>query len=113
MSDVTMADHAFDAPDEERAYPRYEGRLEASLLVEGRAWRCWVRDISLGGAGLEPAIPAAVGKDVMLSSPFFDFDARLPGRVINVAQDKTCLAFDLEPEMREQLTRFLTDNTTS
>lgn len=106
-----MSEPKTRSPREDRAHERYEGRLEASLLVEGGRWRCWICDISLGGAGLEPEIPAALGKRVALSSPFFEFEGELPARVVNVADRRTCLAFDLDPEMREKLESFLTANT--
>ena len=44
---------------EGRRDPRYEGRLEAVLRVDGAWWRCWIRDLPLGGARLDPAIQAA------------------------------------------------------
>lgn len=93
--------------EDERRHRRYEGRLEASLIIEGDSWRCWIRDISSGGAGIEPAIPAALGKEVRLSSPHFHFEGSLPGRVINVARRRTCLTFDLDPPTHEKLMQFL------
>ena len=99
-----------DEQQDERLDPRFEGRLEAELLVDGASWRCWIRDLSLGGAGLEPPIPAALGKKVELHSPRFDFAGRLRGRVVNLAHRRTCLAFDLDPGTRQQLTAFLSSN---
>ena len=95
---------------EGRRDPRYEGRLEAVLRVDGAWWRCWIRDLSLGGAGLDPALPALLGREVELRSPGFDFDGGLRGRVINVADQRTCLAFDLEPGARRSLGAFLAAN---
>jgi hypothetical protein len=94
---------------EERRHQRFEGRLEAYLLVEGDPWRCWIRDISVGGAGLEPEMPAALGKGVVLSSPSFEVGMTLNGRVINVADRRTCLSFDLDAATQERLMRFLAD----
>ncbi len=102
-------DHG-DDPQDERLDPRFEGRLEAELLIDGASWRCWIRDLSLGGAGLEPAIPAALGRKVELHSARFDFAGRLRGRVVNLAHRRTCLAFDLDPGTRQQLTVFLLSN---
>jgi PilZ domain len=96
--------------DDERLDPRYEGQLEAFVLFRGAPWRCWIRDLSLGGAGLEPALPAMLGQTVELTCPSFDFAGGLPGRVINVADRRTCLAFDLEPEHLDALARFLAVN---
>jgi len=95
---------------DERRDARYEGRLEAVLRVGGGWWRCWIRDISFGGAGLEPALPALVGREVELRSPGFDFDGGLRGRVINVAHRRTCLVFELDAAARQQLLDFLTAN---
>jgi hypothetical protein len=95
---------------DERRDPRYEGRLEAALGLDGAWWRCWIRDISLGGAGLEPALPALVGREVELRSAGFDFDGGLRGRVINVAHRRTCLVFDLDATSRQQLIGFLDAN---
>lgn len=101
-----MSSHVESLP-EERRYDRYEGRLEARLLVEGGWWRCWIRDISPGGAGLEPAIPAGLGERVALGSPFFDFEGELPGRVVNVSDNKTCVVFELDEDTKRRLDRFL------
>lgn len=98
-------------PADERAHARYEGRLEANLIVDGGRWRCFIRDISPGGAGLEPEIPAALGKTVVLSCPFFSFEGDLAGRVVNVADGRTCLAFDLDETMARELASFLAANS--
>jgi hypothetical protein len=81
MAEVTAAKFEPEAQDERRR-ERYEGELECRLDLNGASWRCWIRDLSLGGAGLEPAIPAALGQRVTLSSPLFDFDRPLCGRVM-------------------------------
>jgi hypothetical protein len=99
-----------DLAQEERREQRYEGRLEAVLRADGGWWRCWIRDLSLGGAGLDPALPALLGREVELRSPGFDFDGGLRGRVINVADQRTCLAFDLDPAAQQRLGAFLTAN---
>ena len=96
--------------DDERSDPRYEGQLEAFVIFRGAPWRCWIRDLSLGGAGLEPALPAMLGQSVELTCPRFAFPGGLPGRVINVADRRTCVAFDLEPEHLDALAGFLAAN---
>lgn len=105
---------AIDTPTraggDERLDPRYEGRLEAFLMFRGAPWRCWIRDLSLGGAGLEPALPATLGQSVELTCPSFDFTGGLPGRVINVAHRRTCVAFHLNPEHLDALAQFLAAN---
>lgn len=95
---------------DERLDPRYEGRLEASLIFRGAPWRCWIRDLSLGGAGVEPALPAMLGQTVELTCPGFEFAGGLRGRVINVADRRTCVAFDLQPEHLDALAGFLAAN---
>jgi hypothetical protein len=99
-----------DEQQDERLDPRFEGRLEAELLVDGAPWSCWIRDLSLGGAGLEPPIPAVLGRKVELRSARFDFAGRLRGRVVNVAHRRTCIAFDLDPGTRQHLAAFLLAN---
>jgi len=98
------------ASPDERLHPRYEGRLEAFLMFRGAPWRCWIRDLSLGGAGLEPALPATLGHPVELSCPSFDFAGALPGRVVNVAERRTCVTFDLDLVRLDELARFLAAN---
>jgi len=92
---------------EERRYRRYAAPLEAELLVDGDPWHCRIHDISVDGAGLDPAIPAALGRRVELHSRHFDFTTPLPGKVINVAPERTCLAFDLDDDAARALTIYL------
>ena len=106
-----MIDGISERRQEERGDRRYEGRLEAVLRTDCAWWRCWIRDLSLGGAGLDPALPALLGRKVELRSPSFDFDGGLRGRVINVADERTCLAFDPEPATRQRLGAFLAHNS--
>jgi hypothetical protein len=92
---------------EERRYRRYPAPLEAKLLIDGDHWHCRIRDISVAGAGLDPAIPAAVGRRAELHSPHFAFPMPLPGRVVNVARERTCLEFDLDETAARELTIFV------
>jgi hypothetical protein len=108
--DHSPTDHESRACHDDRLDPRYEGRLEAFLMFRGAPWRCWIRDLSLGGAGLEPALPAALGQTVELTCPSFEFDGGLSGRVVNVADRRTCLAFELEAQRRDDLARFIAAN---
>jgi PilZ domain len=109
MSRDIMRHHAEPAPSEaeERRHRRYPAPLEARLLVEGAPWNCRIRDISVAGAGLEPALPAVLGRRAELHSPHFDFAAPLSGKVVNVAQERTCLEFDLDEAATRALTIFL------
>ena len=101
---------AADSPwQDQRRHGRHQGRLDAELLVDGAVWQCRIRDISFGGAGVEPPIPPALGRPVVLSSPALGFD--LTGRVINVAYRRTCIVFDLEPAVEAQLLTFLDQRT--
>ncbi|HEX6143734.1 MAG TPA: PilZ domain-containing protein [Geminicoccaceae bacterium] len=99
------------ASSDERREPRFEGRVGCHLVVGGARWRCWLRDLSLGGAGVEPAMPALLDQTVVLTSPAFAFDPPLTGRVVNVAHRRTCVAFELGAEAEAALARFLDDNT--
>jgi hypothetical protein len=95
---------------DDRLDPRYEGRLEAFLVFRGAPWRCWICDLSLGGAGLEPALPATLGQRVELTCPSFGFEGGLAGRVVNVADRRTCIAFELGAQRLDDLARFLATN---
>jgi hypothetical protein len=108
--DGRAIDYPRAASQDERVQPRYVGRLEAFLLLRGARWCCWIRDLSIDGAGLEPALPPALDQIVELTSPGFDFEGALRGRVINLAHRRSCVAFDLDPEMRDKLARFLAAN---
>ena len=96
--------------EDERLHPRYECELEAFVTFRGAPWRCWIRDLSLGGAGLEPALPAMLAQAIELTCPSFGFDDALAGRVVNVTDRRTCEAFDLDAERLEALTRFMAAN---
>jgi PilZ domain len=108
--DDNPKNHAQRAAPDERHDPRYEGRLEAFLMFRGAPWRCWIRDLSLGGAGLEPALPATLGQLVELTSPSFQFGGGLSGRVVNVADRRTCVAFELKGQQLDDLACFLAAN---
>jgi hypothetical protein len=92
-------------PYEQRRHPRHSSRIEASLVFDGGSWRCRLRDISPGGAGLEPAMPAALGRMVELHCS--RFSRALLGRVVNVAGNRTHLAFELDEAMQYELAKFL------
>ena len=109
MSNGGLVEGMEKSASEERAHRRYSGRLHGLLLVDGDRWRCWIRDLSLGGAGIEPPIPAALGKRVELTSP--EFEGTLTGRVINLAHRRTCIAFDLGETERRKLIEFLASRT--
>jgi hypothetical protein len=79
-------------------------------MFRGAPWRCWIRDLSLGGAGLEPALPATLGHEIELTCPSFHFDGGLPGRVVSVAERRTCVAFALDLERLDEVARFLAAN---
>jgi hypothetical protein len=51
-----------------------------------------------------------LGQTVELTCPGFQFAGGLPGRVINVADRRTCVAFDLLPEHLDGLAGFLAAN---
>jgi hypothetical protein len=47
---------------------------------------------------------------VELTCPSFEFEGGLPGRVVNVADRRTCIAFELEAQRQDDLARFLATN---
>ena len=110
--DAITPDHRV-ARNGQRHHPRYEGRVRCGLVVGEEVWSGWIRDLAVGGAGLEPAMPATLGRRVLLTCPAFDFDAPLTGRVINVAHRRTCIEFDLAPEIEAQLMEFLVKHSES
>ncbi|MGH6915763.1 MAG: PilZ domain-containing protein, partial [Geminicoccales bacterium] len=57
--DLTKPSADASAEVNERRLRRYPAPLEANLMVDGDLWHCRIRDISVAGAGLDPAIPAA------------------------------------------------------
>ena len=99
-----------DPWEDQRRHQRLTCRLEAELVFGGATWRCWIRDISPAGASLEPAIPAALGAQVELTCPRFGFASALAGRVVNVADDRTNMAFELDDAMQYNLAKFLAAN---
>ncbi|MDX1541102.1 MAG: PilZ domain-containing protein [Geminicoccaceae bacterium] len=108
--DAIVLDHEVTGADERR-HVRFDGRVPCYLEIGEDAWRARIRDLSVGGAGLEPAMPATLGQTVRLSCPAFGFETPLTGRVVNVAHRRTCIEFDLNPEAEAELIRFLEQNT--
>ena len=97
-----------DDPKEQRRHHRQSSRISATLLFDGGAWSCSICDISPKGAGLEPAIPSALGHMVELQS--VRFSQSLLGRVVNVADNRTHIAFELDSSMEYELAKFLAAN---
>ena len=69
---------------------------------------CVICNISPKGAGLEPAIPSSLGHMVELHSDRLGLP--LLGRVVNVADDITNVAFELDSAMQYELAKFLATN---
>ncbi|MGI9491346.1 MAG: PilZ domain-containing protein, partial [Geminicoccaceae bacterium] len=97
-----------DDPSEQRRHRRASSRIPATLLFDGGAWSCQICDISPRGAGVEPSIPAALGHMVELQSSRFSH--ALLGRVVNVAENRTNIAFELDSAMEYELAKFLATN---
>lgn len=93
---------------EQRRHRRLSSQISASLKFDGGAWMCSIRDISPKGAGLEPSIPSALGRMVELHSDRLGLP--LLGRVVNVAENRTNLAFELDSAMQYELAKFLATN---
>ncbi len=95
-------------PSEQRRHRRFSSRIPAKLLFDGGEWVCSICNISPKGAGLEPAIPAALGHMVELQSE--RLNQCLLGRVVNVAENRTNMAFELDSAMQYELAKFLATN---
>lgn len=93
---------------EQRRHPRQSSRITATLLFNDGAWHCTICNISPKGAGVEPAIPSALGHLVELQSA--RFGQPLLGRVVNVADNRTNIAFELDSSMEYELAKFLATN---
>ena len=65
-------------------------------------------NISPKGAGLEPAIPSALGRMVEVHSE--RLGQPLLGRVVNVSENSTNIAFELDSAMQYELAKFLATN---
>ncbi len=98
-----------DNPSEQRRHPRQSSRIAATLLFDGGAWNCSICNLSPKGAGVEPAIPSALGRIVELQSA--RFKQPLLGRVVNVADNRTNIAFELDSAMEYELAKFLATDT--
>lgn len=97
-----------DDPDDQRRHRRLSSQIPATLVFDGGSWQCSICNISPKGAGLEPAIPAALGRMVELRSQ--RLNGSLLGRVVNVADNRTNMAFELDSAMLYELAKFLATN---
>ncbi len=95
-------------PSEQRRHRRLSSQIPAKLVFDGEDWICVISNISAKGAGLEPAIPSAVGRMVELHSDRLGLP--LYGRVVNVAENRTNVAFELDSAMQYELAKFLATN---
>lgn len=95
-------------PSEQRRHRRVSSQIPAKLTFDGGAWMCQIRNISPKGAGLEPAIPSAVGHMVEIHSE--RLAQPLLGRVVNVSESQTNIAFELDSAMQYELAKFLATN---
>lgn len=97
-----------DDPSEQRRHRRLSSQISATLVFDGDTWQCSICNISAKGAGLEPAIPTALGHMVELHSQ--RFSRPLLGRVVNVSDNRTNMAFELDSSMQYELAKFLATN---
>lgn len=95
-------------PVEQRRHRRLSSKIPAKLQFDGGAWTCVICNISPKGAGLEPAIPSALGRMVEIHSE--RLGQALLGRVVNVADNSTNVAFELDSAMQYELAKFLATN---
>ena len=95
-------------PSEQRRHRRLSSQIPAKLLFNGGEWACTICNISPKGAGLQPALPSALGRMVELQSQRLSLP--LLGRVVNVAENQTNVAFELDSAMQYELAKFLATN---
>lgn len=92
---------------ERRLFRRYGLRMAARLLGPSGAVDCVVHDLSLGGAGLSPALPQLAEEPLRLAWEGLDLPNGLPCRVVRTTEHRTHLTFELDPEAEDALTMFL------
>jgi hypothetical protein len=95
------------APAERRLFRRFPSGLAARRTSPAGTWNCSICDLSLGGAGLEPALPTALGREVALVSPGLPLEQPLTGRVVACSRHGTHVAFHLDPDAEEALVGYL------
>ena len=95
-------------PEEQRRHRRLSSKIPAKLQFDGSDWMCVICNISPKGAGLEPAIPSALGRMVEVHSE--RLGQPLLGRVVNVSENSTNIAFELDSAMQYELAKFLATN---
>jgi methyl-accepting chemotaxis protein len=83
-----------------RSYERIEVDLPAVLTADGREWRCRVRDLALGGACVDVAVPFEIGAafSLHLSSV-----GAVAGRLAGVSDGMTRLQFVLNSATQDRL----------
>lgn len=92
---------------ERRLFRRYGIDLEAKVRAGDRVIPCTIHDLSLGGAGLAPALPEFEGQGVRLLWEGLDLPDGLPATVVRTTAARTHLTFDLDEDSESALTMFL------
>ena len=110
------SDSAVDSEDDRREYKRFPHRIELVLMTKkGKSFRSSSLNVSLGGALLREAVPAALLKDAMdllIINPFPDKNTPshllIKGRVVGDTRDRRRLMFyDVSPDVQLKLRAIL------
>jgi hypothetical protein len=105
--EATVTGEDSKAQGERRLFRRFHVALKARLKIGEHEVPCTILDLSLGGAGLAPALPELVGQSVRLLWEELGLPAGLRATVLNAAGERTHLAFDLDEDGETALTMFL------
>lgn len=104
---TTVGAKASDGQGERRQFCRYNLALPARLRAGEREVACTIQDLSLGGAGVVPALPEFAGQSVQLLWEGLGLPAGLRATVLRATGERTHLAFDLDEDAETALTLFL------
>jgi hypothetical protein len=105
--DATVGAARAEPLRERRLFRRYDIDLEAKLRAGDRVIPCTIHDLSLGGAGLSPALGEFEGRAVRLLWKGLDLPDGLPATVVRTSAERTHLTFDLDEDAETALTMFL------
>ncbi|WP_027134323.1 PilZ domain-containing protein [Geminicoccus roseus] len=92
---------------ERRYHRRYAAGLPARLEIDGAVRPVTILNLSLGGAGLAPALPATIGAAAEIGIDGLTPSKTLRARVVSVSRHQTHLLFDCTAEEQASLVEFL------
>lgn len=106
-SDVAPGQAVAESLRERRLFRRYGLGLEGRLLAGDRAVDCVIHDLSLGGAGLSPALPELASQTLRLQWDGLAVPDGVRCRVVRTTDRHTHLMFELDEDAEDALTMFL------